>query len=570
MRQIGLCRLEWCLSPISGTRNTIQSQEEKMFKRNIIAVTSAVLLICGWLFGAGVPETIKYQGMLTTPSGDAVDDGDYEVVFRIYDASSGGTVLWTSGTHTVSVSEGLFTCEIGSMVSFPDDLFATDADRWLGITVEGDPELSPRMKLTSVPYSIHTRIADTSRVGGGWVQDGDVVYLVPSVDKVGINNSSPLADLHVTHVTGTQDAFRVEQWNFLPPPSAFPLFTIKNTGQVGIGTASPAAESNLHISGAHLDIDELMSQSLVVEDVDAQIGLFSLPDGMVAGQISLAQVDAGELIDQWSILRESQNADYGGNGLRLTYGPSSNVWSNPTRMRLDADGDVGIGVDDPGNHRLYVASSNSGVAGATAFISNDNTDGIGMIVENNSPGLTMIVSQNGEHPNGEIFRCDSWTGGWHRVFGVMNSGRVICSELELTGGSDIAEPFEITGDDIPKGAVVIIDEENPGKLRMSGTAYDTRVAGIISGAGGVKPGIMLTQEKQYADQQQIAMSGRVYCLVDASYGAVKPGDLLTTSSTPGHAMKASDRERAYGAVIGKAMTGLANGQGLVLVLVSLQ
>lgn len=544
-----------------------------MSNRIIMTAILVVSLVCGGiLIGGGVPETINYQGMLTQPSGDPVPNGDYQVVFNIYDVVSGGSALWTSGTHVVTVTDGLFTCQIGSMVSLADDLFATEDNRWLGITVGADPEISPRIMLTSVPYAIHSRMADTSRVGGGWVQEGNVVYLSPSADMVGINNNDPLADLHITHVAGAYDALRIDEWNFMPPPTAFPLFTVQHTGQVGVGTAAPAPESRLHVCDAHLDInDTYLTQDLIVEAIDADLGLFSLPDGIGAGAISLSQIDNGELIDKWSIVRESQNADYGGNGLRLTYGSNNNVFNNPTRIRFDADGDVGIGTVDPGNHRLFVESSNSGVGGATAFIKNTNADGIGMMVENNSDGLAMIVSQKGEHPDGEIFRCDSWTGGWHRVFGVKNSGRVICSELQLTGGADIAEPFEITDNrDIPAGALVVIDDENPGKLMMSNTAYDTRVAGIVSGAGGVKPGIMLTQEEIFDGRQNIAISGRVYCLVDASFGAVKPGDLLTTSPTEGHAMKAADRTRAYGAVIGKAMTGLANGQGLVLVLVNLQ
>ena len=62
----------------------------------------------------------------------------------------------------------------------------------------------------------------------------------------------------------------------------------------------------------------------------------------------------------------------------------------------------------------------------------------------------------------------------------------------------------------------------------------------------------------------------MYALADATAGAIKPGDLLTTSGTPGHVMRASDSDRRSGAVLGKAMTGLKDGKGLVLVLVSLQ
>jgi hypothetical protein len=68
----------------------------------------------------------------------------------------------------------------------------------------------------------------------------------------------------------------------------------------------------------------------------------------------------------------------------------------------------------------------------------------------------------------------------------------------------------------------------------------------------------------------VALTGRVYCLVDADRGGIAPGDLITTSDTPGHGMKVADHTRAQGAIVGKAMTGLESGRGLVLVLVSLQ
>jgi hypothetical protein len=68
----------------------------------------------------------------------------------------------------------------------------------------------------------------------------------------------------------------------------------------------------------------------------------------------------------------------------------------------------------------------------------------------------------------------------------------------------------------------------------------------------------------------VALTGRVYVLADAAKDAIAPGDLLTTSDTPGHAMKVAEPARAQGAIIGKAMSALKEGRGLVLVLVSLQ
>ena len=119
--------------------------------------------------------------------------------------------------------------------------------------------------------------------------------------------------------------------------------------------------------------------------------------------------------------------------------------------------------------------------------------------------------------------------------------------------------------------LVSIDPARPGKLVISTDPYDNKVAGVISGAGGIKPGMLMAQANTEADgAHPVALTGRVYCWADAANSPIKPGDLLTTSAIPGHAMKATDRDSAFGATIGKAMTSLKEGRGLVLVLVSLQ
>lgn len=73
-----------------------------------------------------------------------------------------------------------------------------------------------------------------------------------------------------------------------------------------------------------------------------------------------------------------------------------------------------------------------------------------------------------------------------------------------------------------------------------------------------------------AGGQHVALTGKVYALASAVNGAIEAGELLTTSNVPGHAMKATDQARWPGAVIGKAMSSLNEGEGLVLVLVNLQ
>jgi hypothetical protein len=153
--------------------------------------------------------------------------------------------------------------------------------------------------------------------------------------------------------------------------------------------------------------------------------------------------------------------------------------------------------------------------------------------------------------------------------GIFLEGLLTTKAVTITGGADLAEPFPMESK-IDKGSVVIIDEEHPGRLKMSTRAYDTQVAGIVSGANGIHPGISLTQEGALDAGQNVALTGRVYVKADASHGAIKPGDLLTTSDIAGHAMKVTDHTRAQGAILGKAMSALKEGTGLVLVLVTLQ
>jgi hypothetical protein len=147
-----------------------------------------------------------------------------------------------------------------------------------------------------------------------------------------------------------------------------------------------------------------------------------------------------------------------------------------------------------------------------------------------------------------------------------------CSSITIEGGADLAEPFKITSgeNEVPQGAVVVIDDQNPGHLKLSDLAYDTRVAGVVSGANGISPGIQMQQQGILDGGKNVALTGRVYVLANTSNGAIRPGDLLTTSSTPGHAMKVTDHGRAQGAILGKAMTGLSESKGMVLVLVTLQ
>jgi hypothetical protein len=147
-------------------------------------------------------------------------------------------------------------------------------------------------------------------------------------------------------------------------------------------------------------------------------------------------------------------------------------------------------------------------------------------------------------------------------------------DVEVTGdirllNADCAEDFDIAGvETVEPGTVMVLGEE--GVLTPSDRAYDKRVAGVVSGAGDYRPGIVLDKQAAHGNRSPIALLGKVFCKVDAGLAPVEVGDLLTTSDMPGHAMKADDSTKAFGSVIGKALRPLTKGQGLIPILIALQ
>jgi hypothetical protein len=139
----------------------------------------------------------------------------------------------------------------------------------------------------------------------------------------------------------------------------------------------------------------------------------------------------------------------------------------------------------------------------------------------------------------------------------------------ILGNADCAEDFEIsTTEKIEPGTVMTLNNE--GQLEQSSSPYDKSVAGVVSGAGNLKPGLILGRQPGHMNRLPIALIGKVFCKVDATYGAIEVGDLLTTSATLGHAMKASDPIRSFGAVIGKALSPPKKDRDLIPILVALQ
>ena len=157
-------------------------------------------------------------------------------------------------------------------------------------------------------------------------------------------------------------------------------------------------------------------------------------------------------------------------------------------------------------------------------------------------------------------------------FGGGGDGRVITDELQIQGGSDLAEYFSsLEGSGLlSPGTVVVIDPDHPGGIMTSQNAYDKKVVGIVSGANGIKPGMLMGQKESIAfGEVPVAIAGRVYVKTDPSGQEIAPGDFLTTSTVPGTAMRVKNWRKSRGAILGKALTA-PDEDGFVLVLVHLQ
>ena len=135
----------------------------------------------------------------------------------------------------------------------------------------------------------------------------------------------------------------------------------------------------------------------------------------------------------------------------------------------------------------------------------------------------------------------------------------VTGDIRLLNAADCAEQFPVVGTSSVEPGTVMVLGESDGALCESERPYDRRVAGVVSGAGAFRPGIVLDAHASDSLRIPVALLGKVYCKVDARYGHIDVGDLLTTSATPGHAMLASDTAKAVGAILGKALRPPGSG-----------
>ncbi|MBD3299621.1 MAG: hypothetical protein GF341_13275 [candidate division Zixibacteria bacterium] len=571
-----------------------------------VALTTAVSF-------AAVPQTMNVQGRLTDSNGDPVV-GNATLIFKIYPTPTDPRELWpqqgaTDESHAVTLGpDGLWSVEIGTQYPIATSIYS-DSSRWLEVQHQESGTVFPRIHMSSGAYSF--RVSTVDNASGGDIF-GDVflhsTFYVGALGDAGniiVRDETTFPQIKLTGTNGQIEA--IGGIDLVETIGGDTYVELDENGSGGgmvrvrdeVGnTACYMAAPNVGTGGfVSAYLENSFWPGATMNGWDGNSGRLELfePDGSGFNTNVVIDANAGDgaaaltLHDGVNeIIRLDASGGGGGAGVNLR-----NSLGNQT-FEIDADEEE----DNPAFRmrnelgttklRMQVRGPNSGggseffmwnhTGQSTVEIDGDEGDD-GVIRLSDSTGSTKIEMLAAEGVTGAQIALRNKAGAQTIIIdaehGQGGSGRVITQVLQITGGSDLSEQFDISahhsGIEPAPGMVVCLDSKNPGKLVVSGSGYDRKVAGIVSGAGGVAPGMLMGQHNSEADgQYPVALTGRVYVMVDASNGPIQVGDLLTTSDVPGHAMRVADYERAQGAIIGKAMEPLNSGRGLVLTLVNLQ
>lgn len=415
---------------------------------------------------------------------------------------------------------------------------------------------------------------------------------------------------------GTLTASSVPELGRLYPLSS-DWFVQPVTGRVGVGTINPDArlnvfasgETGLHVVGwgaraAHLETNDTSVPAVHGEAPDGGTAALFEPSVSIGYrlppplnfQVERLRLDAdffgagriqgmsGASLTTFDLRAEESVGD----GARF----SLHRGDGDETVRIDADQNFGDGsaiyLYHEATSTVGLESNRTGAAGGALRL--DRADGDSGVLASaqgdsgeaqltlhaaaavgNGPETIKLLASDRDNGGKILLRREDGTTTVTLAANVGGKGRVTTDVLAITGGADLVEGFRAAKGAVPQpGSVVALDPDGDPGVCETTQPYDPRVVGIVSGAGGVEPGLLLGQRGVLEGEVPVALTGRVYVRCCVENGAVRAGDLLTSSSLAGHAMRASDPARAFGSVIGKALGSLEEGTGLVLVLVNLR
>jgi hypothetical protein len=489
-------------------------------KRTLVALVSAVVLgiaaaaapasVAGSAVAPqqedGAQGTIPYTAQLSDEQGKAIADGLYDFTFEVYETQAGGNPIWTETRADVAVTSGRLSVSLGNQARLPKAALESK-QLWLAVSVRGPGETA------------YTALTPRQAIS----PDGpDAVSALTCPHNHFPDywpGTSAAYGLNVTN-NGTGDGIRAytksTAWDYAA------IYAINNA-TTGAGTAVYANSSRGLGLYAYSGMDDAIEAHSNTTWASAVYAHSENGNGV------------------WAV-STNKIAVFG-----ATY---TNTAASPAAKFL--------------NRNTTVSVANTGVWAGSYF--NHTFEG-------------HDIDTNGNSTN--------------RTFYVARWGDVRADGTYASPAADYAEILPATGDPGP-GDVLVIGVD--GKLVLSSKPFQTSVAGVhstkpafLGGAAEDEPdgadpdarqaqaGLSVDPKTGKADMTSfmaegevpLALVGVVPAKASAENGAILPGDLLVTSATPGHCMKAGPNP-PQGSVIGKALSGLDSGTGTIKLLVTLQ
>lgn len=567
-------------------------------------VAAMALSLSAWPVQAQTPlgTEITYQGQLKLSGSPLNGTADFQ--FKLFNAATlGGQVGSTQSVNNITVVDGLITVQLDFGASaFNDD------KRWLEVEVRspagggGYTTLAPRQPLTAAPYALKTRGVDGHSLDAADGSPVDAVF-VDNSGNVGIGTTVPASSLHVASpvpvlvlqdsdstsnqvgIVSLRDSGGVERgwmgfgtqlnphahvWNSRPGGNTSlgagnqERLTVTSTGNVGIGDTNP--QERLTVSGA------------VAVDADAA------NTGTAANALRFGTDLSGEAIGS----KRNAGGNQWGLDLYTDFVP---------RMSITNIGNVGIGTTAPAS-KLQVVGGDLTFESTTDF---------------NRRILTAYSLAFHKDIDNDNFDANF---NWYTNGGTIEQLRIedgdeaaiVADGTVFSNGIDYAEGFKAIEQDLDAGDVVSLAIGQWEHCRRVTASYDHHIVGVVSTNPGFCTGMSFNAEdaadpdiKRQRDEARaksnqlaetdrsaadeaakqaqeltamlaekvkhiyrpVALAGRVPCKVDATYGTIKAGDRLTSSFTPGHAMK----QTQAGPSIGIALEDWSSGRGKIIVLV---